>query len=53
MLCRFDSMTSDFVNVEYAGTTTKMIIDKDGTIRPLKEGEDGEAFETIRLFDPE
>lgn len=43
----------DVVDVHYAGVSCKMVIDEDGTIRPLREGEDGEAVETIRLFDPE
>jgi hypothetical protein len=43
----------DIVEVCHAGTCTKMIIDEDGTIRPLREGEDGDAVETINLFYPE
>lgn len=43
----------DVVDVCYAGACCKMVIDKDGTVRPLREGEDGESVETICLFHPE
>ena len=43
----------DFVDVCIGETCVKMIVDEDGDIRPLREGEDGESVETICLIHPE
>jgi len=43
----------EIVEVCYAGRCCKMVVDKDGSIRPLKDGEDGDSVETINLFHPE
>jgi hypothetical protein len=46
-------MTDKIINVDYGNGIKKMVLEPDGVIRPLKDGEDGNAVETIRLFDPE
>ena len=43
----------DFVDICIGETCAKMIVDENGNIRPLKEGEDGESVETICLIHPE
>ena len=46
-------MADKIVDLEYANTRMKMVLEVDGTIRPMRDDEDGDSVETIRLFDPE